>query len=336
MTGATIRRTVAISILAVGLACVARPAFAQSGQIKGKVTDAQGNPVDAATIELLNTDKGAKPITVKTNKKGEYIQVGLYPGHYKVTASKDALKVTDEVDVHLDMLNHDIKLVSGGGAAATGSKEDVAKAKARADALTKSFADGVALSKEGKADEAIAKFQEVAATLPNCAECYINIGTVQTNAKKYDEAEASFKKALEMKPDSADAYDGLANLYNAEKKFPEAEAAGKKAVELSAAAAGGAGGAAAGGTASAAALYNQAVILWNQNKAQEAADKLDAAIKADPNFPEAHYLMGKANINLGKLPESAKELQEYLRLAPNGPNKDDANKTLEMLKPYIK
>jgi hypothetical protein len=29
-------------------------------------------------------------------------------------------------------------------------------------------------------------------------------------------------------------------------------------------------------------------------------------------------------------------LQEYLRLAPNGANKDDATKTLEMLKPYIK
>ena len=36
------------------------------------------------------------------------------------------------------------------------------------------------------------------------------------------------------------------------------------------------------------------------------------------------------------LPDSAKELQEYLRLAPNGANHDDATKTLEMLKPYIK
>ena len=42
MTGITIRRTVAICTLALGLACVAAPAFAQSGQIKGKVTDAAG------------------------------------------------------------------------------------------------------------------------------------------------------------------------------------------------------------------------------------------------------------------------------------------------------
>jgi len=189
----------------------------------------------------------------------------------------------------------------------------------------------VQLSKDGKNDEAVAKFQEVIAVIPTCDACYLNIGTVQMNAKKYDEAAAAFNKAIELKP-SAEAYENLANVYNAQKKFAEAEAAGKKAMELSA----GPAGATGGGGASASSLYNQAVILWNQNKAQEAADKLEQAVKTDATFPEAHYLLGKAYINLGKLPESAKELQEYLRLAPNGPNHDDATKTLEMLKPYIK
>ena len=48
MTGITIRRTVAICTLAFGLACVATPAFAQSGQIKGKVS-----AVDASSIQAL-------------------------------------------------------------------------------------------------------------------------------------------------------------------------------------------------------------------------------------------------------------------------------------------
>jgi tetratricopeptide (TPR) repeat protein len=332
MSGAIIRRArraiVAACILTVTLLFVPAPAHAQSGSIKGKVTDAQGNPVDGATISLESTDKGGKPIVTKSNKKGEYMQVGLSPGHYKVTAQKDDLKVMRETDVHLDMLNFDIKLVAGGAAAGGGvSKEEAA----RNEKVKAAFTEGVQFSRDGKNDEAVAKFQEVAAIIPTCAECYLNIGQVQLNAKKYDEAVAAFNKSIELKP-SAEAYDGLANVYNAQKKFPEAEAAGKKAMELSGAAAGGA----AGGGASASSLYNQAVILWNQNKAQEAAEKLETAVKTDPNFPEAHYLLGKAYINLGKLPESAKELQEYLRLAPNGANKDDATKTLEMLKPYIK
>src|SRR4029079_15261229 len=125
MTGATIRRSVAISFLALGLALVAAPTFAQSGQIRGKVTDDKDQPVDAATVLIENTDKGAKPISTKTNKKGEYIQVGLYPGHYKVTAQKGDLKVTKETDVHLDMLVFGIKLVAGGGGGGAGvSKEE--------------------------------------------------------------------------------------------------------------------------------------------------------------------------------------------------------------------
>lgn len=325
MSGAIIRRAVVAGcILAVALLFVPASAHAQSGSIKGKVTDAQGNPVDAATISLESVDKGGKPITVKTNKKGEYMQVGLSPGHYKVTAQKDDLKVMRETDVHLDMLTFDIRLVAGGAGGGVSKEEAAKNEKAKA-----AFAEGVQFSKDGKNDEAVAKFEEVAAILPTCAECYLNIGQVQLNAKKYDKSEEAFNKSISIKP-SAEAYDGLANVYNAQKKFPEAEAAGKKAMELSGAGAGAAGG------ASASSLYNQAVILWNQNKAQEAAEKLEAAVKTDPNFPEAHYLLGKAYINLGKLPESAKELQEYLRLAPNGANKDDATKTLEMLKPYIK
>jgi hypothetical protein len=167
MTGTTIRRSVAICTLALGLACLASPAFAQSGQIKGKVTDAQGAAVEGAKVLIENLDKGAKPLETKTNKKGEYIQVGLYPGKYRITVSKDALSSSRETDIHLDMLTLDMKLEAGGGGKATGSKEDAAKAKAKAEAMTKAFSEGVTLSNEGKADEAIAKFNEVIAAVPN-------------------------------------------------------------------------------------------------------------------------------------------------------------------------
>jgi tetratricopeptide (TPR) repeat protein len=330
MTGATIRRSVAISLLALGLALAAAPAFAQSGQIRGKVTDAQDQPVDGATVLIENIDKGAKAISTKTNKKGEYIQVGLYPGQYRITAQKGDLKVTRETKVSLDMLVFDIKLVSGAAGGAPMSKEEAAKAKARAEAMNKAFADGVALSNEGKNDEAVAKFMEVATAIPNCSECYANIGTVHTKAKKYDEAEAAFKKAIEIKPDFAEAYNGLANLYNAQKKFDLAAEAGKKSLELSGGAA--AAGGATGGGAGASAVFNQGVILWNAGKIPEAKAQFEQAVKLDATLADAQYWLGMALVNGGDMAGAKPKFETYLKLAPTGQYAEQAKSLIAAIK----
>src|SRR6266700_3737332 len=153
MTGATIRRSFATAALALGLVCIALPASAQTGQVKGKVLDAQGNPVEGAKISIQSVDKGGKPLETKSNKRGEYMQVGLPSGAYKITASKGDLSQTHDAHISLDMTTVDFKLAPGAGAGgAPMSKEDVAKAKAKAEALSKAFTDGVQLSNDGKTD----------------------------------------------------------------------------------------------------------------------------------------------------------------------------------------
>ena len=334
MTGITIRRTAAIFTLAFGLASVAVPAFAQTGQIKGKVS-AGGVIVEGATVAIENVTNGTKPIMTKTNKKGEYIQVGLSPGDYKITVTKDGLTTSKNTHVGLDMVTLDIKLEAAGAGKATGSKEDVAKAKAKADAATSAFSAGVALSNEGKTDEAIAKFNEVIASVPNCAECYANIGTVQGMAKKYTEAEASYKKAIELKPDFADAYNGLANVYNAEKKFDLAAEASKKAMELIGTPATGAAPGAAPAVATPSQVFNQGVILWNAGKIAEAKAQFEAAVKADPNMADARYWLGMSLVNAGT-PEAMKEakphFEMYLKLAPTGQYADTAKAIVASIK----
>ena len=333
MTGATIRRTLMIAAMAIAVAIAAAPASAQTGQVKGKVVDAKGQPVEGAKITLLNQQTN-RSLETKSNKKGEYIQVGLSPGKYRITASKDSLSDTADVDIRLEIATHDFTL--GAARGATGSKEDLAKAKAKADLATKAFNEGVGLSNEGKNDEAIAKFNEVIVVIPNCVECYANIGTVHTRTKKYDEAEAAFKKAIELKPDFAEAYNGLANLYNATKKFDQAAEASKKAMELSAAAGGAAGAAgAAGGGASASAVFNQGVILWNAGKIPDAKAQFEQAVKLDPNLADARYWLGMALVNTGT-PEAMKEarphFEAYIKLAPTGANVETAKAILATIK----
>ena len=68
---------------------LAASAFAQS-VVRGKVQDAQGKPVDGATI-VFEAEGTNRKMQTKTDNKGEFLQVGLQSGGYQVTASKDGV-----------------------------------------------------------------------------------------------------------------------------------------------------------------------------------------------------------------------------------------------------
>jgi len=130
-----------------------------------------------------------------------------------------------------------------------------------------------------------------------------------------------------VNPESAESYNGLANAYNAQKKFPEAQAMNAEASKRMTA---------AGGPGNADAFYNQGVIAWNGNDFPKAQELFAAAVKANDKHAEAHFMLGQANLNLGKLPEAAKEFETYLKIAPTGPSAEKAKANFEMLKQYIK
>lgn len=279
---------------------LASAASAQTGMLKGKVVDTKDAPVEGAKVTI--TAKGMKNTReVKTNKKGEWVQIGLFPGEYSITAEKDGDAGTVGTRVAIGE-NPEVMIRVG---RAGPSPEATAKAAA----LQKSFDEGVALSKSGDFDGSIAKFNEAIAQAPNCHDCYYNIGFAHSQKKEWDKAEVAYKKATELKPDYAEAWNGLANAYNTQKKLDLALEATANAAKY---------GGAAGGGGNASALYNQGVILWNQSKYAEAKEKFDAASKADPKYADAHYRLGMANLNLGDMPGAVAAFEGYLKAAPTG------------------
>jgi tetratricopeptide (TPR) repeat protein len=325
MVGTLIRRPLTMSALLLGAALLAVPALAQTGQVKGKVVDAKNQPVEGAQVTIEMTDGMTRKYSVKTNRRGEFIQIGLQPGQYKITASKDGMSQSFPQRIGLDMAEVNFTLKPG--SASEISDDDRKKIEARNAAIKTAFAEGVKLGNEGKYDEGVAKFNEVIAALPNCVECYANIGEFHSRNKKLDEAEAAYKKAVELDPKFAPAYAGLATLYNQQKKFKEAQEMSALATKYTAA---------SGGTASPETLYNQGAIAWNANNFPEAQEKFEAAVKANPAYAEAHFMLGKVYINLGKLAEAASEFETYVKLAPDGPNAKEAQTTFEALKSYRK
>jgi len=316
------QRLLAICAFVLGVLVFVAPAMAQTGQVKGKVVNEKNEPVEGATITIEMIEGMTRKYDTKTNKRGEYVQVGLQPGQYRITAQKDGMSQSFEQRVRLgDTSEVNFTLKPGGV-----SDEDRKKAEEKLEAMKTAFSDGVKLSNEGKHDEAIAKFNEVIAGAPKCVECYNNIGTIYTRKQDYAQAEAAFKKALEVNPQSADAYNGLATVYNAQKKFDQAAEMSAQAQKI-----GGAGGAATGG-GNAGTLYNQGVIAWNAGKIPEAKKLFEQAVQLDPKLADAHYWLGMATVNEGKLPEAAPHFEKYLELAPSGQYAAQAKSILESIK----
>jgi tetratricopeptide (TPR) repeat protein len=153
--------------------------------MRGKVVDGQGKPVPDAVVVFEATDANRRTQT-KTDKNGDFLQVGLSSGSYKVTASKDGVG-TQTLTANVrqgqnNPLNFTISAASGVSAA---DKEAAAALQAAAGAAVEAM-------KAGRHDEAIAKFNEVLAKLPTCADCYLNIGQASVAKQDYAQAETAF------------------------------------------------------------------------------------------------------------------------------------------------
>ncbi len=302
------------SLVAMALAVVlmtASSAFAQSTMIKGKVVDVKGTPIVGVAI-AIEAVGGTRKLTTKTDKRGEFIQLLTESGQYRITAT-DAKVGTAQTELRVSLGRvSEANMVL---AAATAANND-----AKAAELKKAFEEGVAASRGGDHDAAIAKFQAAQVISPNCFDCLYNIGVAYLAKKDDKQAEDAWKKALELKADYAEALNALSTLYNNQKRFDEASAMGAKA-----AAAGGAGGGAD-------AIFNQGIILWNQGKIAEAKGKFEETTKANPTHADAHYQLGMALLNEGKLPEAVGAFESYVKLEPTGQYATQAKGMIAQLK----
>ena len=290
---------------------LAVPALAQTGLVKGKVVDAENKPVADAPVTIEAMEGGNRKLATKTDRRGEFVQLGLQSGGYRVSSTVDKLG-TGFVDVRIRVgqtseVNIRLSTVPPG-------------TDPKLAALKGAFDAGVAASRANDHDGAIAKFQEAIALQPACYECYFNIGYAYLQKKDEKQAEENWKKGLEHRADHAETLNALATLYNNQKRFDEAAAIGAKA-------------AASAPAGNADAVYNQGIILWNAGKIAEAKVKFEEAAKANPNHADARFQLGMALLNEGKVPEAVASFEEYLKMAPSGQFAGQAKAMLAQLKP---
>jgi Flp pilus assembly protein TadD len=322
-SGKLSRRTLTTSWIATAIVALAVPALAQTGRIQGKVTDEKDAAVQGAKLLVTAVpDQGGQKWEATSDKNGNYI-IGTLPksGQYLIVATKDGVG-QDEARAAVKIGNFTTMNFKLSNRARVSEEE----AKKNA-SIKKFFEEGVVAAQAGNHQGAITAFNNAAAAMPTCADCYFNIGVSQQQMKNSADAEVAFRKAIELRPNYPEAYNALAALYTLDKKMDLAAAASAKAAEL---------GIASGGGGNADSLYSAGVGLWNANKFAEAGATFEAAIKADANHADSHFMLGKVNLNLGKLKEAAGEFETYLKLQPSGKNAGEAKTTYEALKPLLK
>ena len=303
------------------------PGHAQmSARVRGTVLDIDGQPVAGATITFDYQGGLTRQVEAVSGDDGGYIQLGLQRGPYSVTAEKEGvgrqteeitLRVGQQIELDLTLVPELVRELSELSADEFAELERGVTLKPLLDAA-------VAARGAGNYDEAVARFEEALASVPDCHECHHGLGTVYRDQQDYDNAEVAFKRSLEVNPEYAPAYEGLTSIYNAQRRFDEAAEANQRAAELS-------GGGADGSSEDPDAIFNQGLINWNAGNVAEAKAQFEQTLELDPTYGEAHYWLGMASLNEGNLAGARTELQRYVELDPTGRFADQVRDMLTQL-----
>ena len=165
---------------------------------------------------------------------------------------------------------------------------------------------GLALSYQGKHDEAIAEFGEALRLKPDFAAARFNLGAALINQGKLQEGITEYREALRLRPDYAAVHVFLGIALHGQGKLEEAITEYREAIRLR--------------PDFAAAHGNLGNSLHDQGKLEEAIAEYREAIRLRPNFYGAHSNLGNALREQGKLEEAIAECREAIRLKPDTSN----------------
>ncbi len=331
----SIRRGAPILVSLILLMLAVVPVCAQNRIIKGKVTDEQGQPIRGASIKIQGTDV-KREYSTKTDKKGEYIYMGIPFGEYRVVVRAQGYRpdfaqglrpsIAQDTEVNFTLKEGpDQKLAFEMSEQEMQQlREDMQKAEKQkqASAEVKAFFDGgLKLAAEGKYAEAIAEYDKALEKDSEQPYVHANKADALSRLDKLPEALEAYQKAIAFKPDDAAMYTNMGVLLGKMGKTAESQEAFKKAAAMNPAAAG-------------QNFYNLGATLVNSGRSAEAAEAFKQAIAADPNFAEAYYQLGICLSGSPQtMPDAIKALERYIKIGKNAEQVEVAKQLIAALKP---
>jgi tetratricopeptide (TPR) repeat protein len=291
-------------------------AAAQTGAVKGKVVDQSGAPVEKVEVVVDYQGGVSRRLTTVSNDRGDFIQVGLSPGEYRLTFQKEGYEpATHDLRVGLGSPTEVGQVVLARIPEGGISRAEAAK---RAEALTADFAVGVEASRKGDHLAAAAAFEKVLEVNPNTAGAHFNLGYTYEKLNQQEKAIDHYRKAIEQQSDYFEAYTALATIHDGRKDYAEALRALAKARELR--------------PEDPVSLYNYGAIAMNSGDIAGAEEAFQKLVGLDPSHAAATFQLGMVYVNQAKNDDAVRLLEKYLALEPEGANAPTARGVIEYLK----
>lgn len=177
---------VILAFLCTAFAIQAAAQAGSLGTVKGVCKDDQGNPIADAQVLWHNDDNG-RTYKLKTNKKGEYFSLGIEPGMYTITLTKDGKELfkqdKEKVEVEEKTFDIDIKQQQKEQIQATAKQQGMTAEQVQA-----------RLAEQKKVEQYNASIKEVNEKLKAANTA------LQAQPPNYDAAIASLSDATQMVP----------------------------------------------------------------------------------------------------------------------------------------
>jgi tetratricopeptide (TPR) repeat protein len=279
------------------------------GRVAGKVTDDSGKPIEGVVVRGTLA-AGGKPMTTKTNNKGDWALGGIAPGTWNLDFEKEGWEPRSVSVPVAEMTSIPPMKVELKPAAAKIDPNVELKAE---------LEKAAALLEQQKYADARAVYESLLAKYPQVTQLHPMIARTYHGEKNLDKAIEHLRIAAEKNPDNVEARLLLGNTLVEAGKADE----GKQVLSTIDPAK----------ITDPTVLLNVGITLMNQGKASDALTYFDQAVTRFPAQADGYYYRGVANLQLQKNAEAKADLEKFVGLAPpDAPELAMAKKILEQLK----
>ena len=325
------RRIATAVALVAGLVLVSAPAARAQGTCTalGRVVDGEGSPIPDVQVLLDYKGHVVQKYRTKTDKNGVFTHVNVYTGPYRITLKKEGIGETS-FDSHIQEIDRlqkppdfrflppRVQVTAAPGSGLTPAAPAPGATPVDAAQLAGEINAAMALSREGKADEAIAAYERILAVAPGVPLVHYNLGNAYRKKGDTAKAEAAMRRSVELDPRFVDGWIGLATLLAEGGKRDEAI----KIVEQGIAA----------NEQSGLLQYALGVLAEGSGDAATAKKAFLEAERLDPQNVETQYHLATVALNQNDKAGAIARLEKFVAAAPAGtPNVDVAKSLLAAL-----